>query len=59
MSRTTIKNVRDQIHKSKTQDVQEAIARLKAELAVAFDQPDDSYVQLRTNDVIARNQTRT
>lgn len=46
--------VRDLIRRDKARAEQEAFARLKAELARAFAQPEASYKSLTAADVIAR-----
>lgn len=50
--------VRDLIRKDKARVEQAAFERLRAELQAAFSEPDDSYVLLSANDVIARNRAR-
>jgi antitoxin ParD1/3/4 len=47
--------VRDLIRKDKERVEREGFERLRAELAVAFAAPDDSYSTLTAADVIARN----
>jgi Arc/MetJ-type ribon-helix-helix transcriptional regulator len=50
--------VRDLIRKDKARADQVAFDRLKAELANAFATPDDQYVDLMAEAVIARNRLR-
>jgi putative addiction module CopG family antidote len=47
--------VRDLIRRDKARAETEAFDRLKAELDLAFSQPDDSYRTLDADAVIARN----
>jgi len=47
--------VRDLIRRDKAQSEQDAFERLKAELRLAFEQPEDSYQTLTAGDVIQRN----
>lgn len=47
--------VRDLIRRDKERAEQEAFARLKAELARAFAQPEASYRTLTASEVITRN----
>ncbi len=48
--------VRDLIRKDKERFEQEGFDRLKAELAMAFAAPDDTYGALSADDIISRNQ---
>ena len=48
--------VRDLIRRDKAQSEQDALERLKAELRLAFEQPEDSYQTLTATEVIQRNQ---
>jgi Arc/MetJ-type ribon-helix-helix transcriptional regulator len=48
--------VRDLIRQDRDRAERAALVRLKAELAVAFAAPDDSYEALTAAEVIARNQ---
>jgi Arc/MetJ-type ribon-helix-helix transcriptional regulator len=48
--------VRDLIRQDRDRAERAALNRLKAELAVAFAAPDDSYETLTAAEVIARNQ---
>ncbi len=50
--------VRDLIRKDKERTEQQQFERLKAELAAAFAEPDDSYGPLTASEVIARNASR-
>ncbi|HEX3363501.1 addiction module antitoxin [Phenylobacterium sp.] len=50
--------VRDLIRRDKARAEAEAFDRLKAELDLAFAQPDDSYRTLDVEAVIARNRRR-
>jgi antitoxin ParD1/3/4 len=50
--------VRDLIRKDKERAEGVAFDRLKAELALAFAAPDDSYVASTADDLIARNRAR-
>lgn len=50
--------VRDLIRKDKERAEAAQFERLKAELAVAFAAPDDSYSALTADEVIARNSAR-
>jgi len=50
--------VRDLIRRDKARAEAEAFGRLKAELDLAFAQPDDSYRAVDVEDVIARNRRR-
>lgn len=50
--------VRDLIRRDKDADEREAFLRLKAELDLAFAQPDDSYREVDVEAVIARNRRR-
>ncbi|MFL5294971.1 MAG: type II toxin-antitoxin system ParD family antitoxin [Phenylobacterium sp.] len=50
--------VRDLIRRDKARAEAEAFARLKAELDLAFAQPDDSYREVDVEAVIARNRRR-
>jgi antitoxin ParD1/3/4 len=50
--------VRDLIRKDKARAEGVAFERLKAELALAFAAPDDSYVDSTADDLIARNRAR-
>jgi antitoxin ParD1/3/4 len=50
--------VRDLIRKDKERVELEMFERLKAELRLAFAEPDDSFVPLTAKDVIARNAAR-
>ena len=52
-------NVRDLIRRDRERQEQRAFEALKATLQEAFDQPDDSYVDVTLEDVIARNTART
>ena len=47
--------VRDLIRRDKERVEQEAFARLKAELGLAFAAPDESYAPLAATDIISRN----
>jgi len=47
--------VRDLIRRDKAQSEQDAFERLKAELRLAFEQPEDSYQTLTASEVIQRN----
>lgn len=47
--------VRDLIRRDKERTEAEAFARLKAELAYAFNAPESSYQPLTAADIIARN----
>ena len=47
--------VRDLIRRDKERVEQVAFERLKAELAAAFAAPDDAYIPLTADDLIARN----
>jgi antitoxin ParD1/3/4 len=47
--------VRDLIRKDKERAELETFERLKAELRVAFAAPDDTYVPLTADEIIARN----
>lgn len=49
--------IRDLIRRDKERVEGEAFDRLKAELALAFAAPEDSYVPLSAADVIARNRS--
>ena len=49
--------IRDLIRRDKDRAVQEAFARLKAELTHAYAAPEASYRPLTAADVIARNRT--
>jgi antitoxin ParD1/3/4 len=49
--------IRDLIRKDKDRSERERFDRLKAELAVAFSAPDDSFEVLTAHDIIARNRT--
>lgn len=48
--------VRDLIRRDKERKEQEVFERLRAELSLAFEQPDDSYRPLTAAEVIRRNQ---
>lgn len=48
--------VRDLIRRDKERKEQEAFERLRAELSLAFEQPDDSYRPLTAAEVFRRNQ---
>lgn len=48
--------VRDLIRRDKERKEQEVFERLRAELSLAFAQPDDSYRPLTATEVIRRNQ---
>lgn len=50
--------VRDLIRRDRQRQEQRAFEALKATLQEAFDQPDDSYVDVTLEDVIARNTAR-
>ncbi len=50
--------VRDLIRKDKARADEVAFERLKAELQAAFATPDDQYVTVSFEDVIARNRLR-
>ena len=50
--------VRDLIRRDKERAEQEAFARLKAELNLAFAAPDDTYLPLTADTVISRNRAR-
>jgi antitoxin ParD1/3/4 len=50
--------VRDLIRRDKERVEREGFERLRAELAVAFAAPDDSYWALTAGDVVARNRPR-
>ncbi|WP_428333709.1 ribbon-helix-helix domain-containing protein [Novosphingobium sp.] len=50
--------VRDLIRKDKALADEVAFERLKAELQAAFATPDDQYVTVSFDDVIARNRAR-
>lgn len=52
---TTSEYVRDLIRRDKDQREKAAFDRLKAELTQAFAAPEDSYVRLTANEIIARN----
>lgn len=51
--------VRDLIRRDRERQEQRAFEALKATLQEAFDQPDDSYVDVTLEDVIARNTAQT
>lgn len=48
--------VRDLIRRDKERKEQELFERLRAELSLAFERPDDSYRPLTAAEVIRRNQ---
>ena len=48
--------IRDLIRRDKDRADQQAFDRLKAELTLAFSEPDNSYVPLSASEVINRNQ---
>jgi antitoxin ParD1/3/4 len=50
--------VRDLIRRDKARIDRETFDRLKAELGVAFAAPDEAYIALTADDVIARNRGR-
>jgi putative addiction module CopG family antidote len=47
--------VRDLIRRDKARSEQDAFERLKAELRLAFEQPEDSFETLTAREVIQRN----
>jgi antitoxin ParD1/3/4 len=49
--------IRDLIRRDKQRQEAENFERLRAELTLAFQQPDDSYRSLTAADVIQRNQS--
>ena len=51
--------IRDLIRRDKERAERETFDRLKAELALAFAAPDDSFHPLSASEVIARNKVRT
>ena len=51
--------IRDLIRRDKERAEHEAFERLKAELALAFAAPDDSFHPLFATEVIARNKAQT
>ena len=51
--------IRDLIRRDKERAEHEAFERLKAELALAFAAPDDSFHPLSATEVLARNKART
>ncbi len=48
--------IRDLIRRDKNRADQQAFDRLKAELTLAFSEPDNSYAPLSASEVINRNQ---
>jgi antitoxin ParD1/3/4 len=56
---TVSEYVRDLIRKDKARVESARFDRLRAELQAAFAAPDDSYIALSADDVIARNRGRT
>ena len=51
--------VRDLIRKDKERHDKQAFNRLKAELQLAFSEPDESYITVSAADIISRNKNKS